>query len=406
MTSKHTPEITKSERAQLLGKAAELAEQFAAVGAECDFANRFPVELVPLYKESGIAAAAVPRRYGGLGADIGTVCAIGRELSKGDPAIALSFNMHQTMVGIFRTTPSLDDDKRTAVMTKVATENAILCGPFSEARAGLAGLADTVAVPQPDGGWRITGKKNWSTLIEGADLIALNATITDADGNVPKDYREHVAQESMFIIPADAANISIDKTWDTLGMRATGSHTLVLDEVHVGPETYAGNFRQGLIGEAEWAALGFAGVYLGLAEKAYFEAREALKKKHLGATASGQDTDVKQLGYVQHGLGRMYTTIAIAARAMEQTAQIAIDGADGDWPVVMRKANWDIAKVATTEAAISVTDEALRLVGGAAFRRGNVLERMFRDARAGLLHSFATDQLYDHVGKSEFGLTG
>ncbi|GAA3523059.1 acyl-CoA dehydrogenase family protein [Amycolatopsis ultiminotia] len=404
--SKHTPEITAAERALILEKAAGLAEQFAAVGKDCDVANRFPVELVPLYKESGIASAAVPKRHGGLGADIGTVSAIGRELAKGDPAIALSFNMHQTMVGIFRTTPSLDEDKRAALLARIAEEDLLLCGPFSEARAGLSGLADTVAVPQPDGGWRITGKKNWSTLIEGCDLIALNATITDPDGAIPEDYHEHAERESMFIVPVGSPGVSIDKTWDTLGMRATGSQTLVLDEVFAGPDAYGGNFRQGLVGEAEWAALGFAGVYLGLAEKAYFEAREFLKKKHLGATASGQDTDVKQLGYIQHGLGRMYTSIVVTARVLQQTAQTAIDGADDPWPASMRKANWDIAKVNATETAISVTDGALRLVGGASFRRGNVLERLFRDARAGLLHSFGTDQLYDHVGKAEFGLLG
>jgi alkylation response protein AidB-like acyl-CoA dehydrogenase len=67
---------------------------------------------------------------------------------------------------------------------------------------------------------------------------------------------------------------------------------------------------------------------------------------------------------------------------------------------------WDTAKVVTTEAAISVTDQGLRLVGGASFRRGNVLERLFRDARAGILHSFSTDQVYDTFGRYEFGLLG
>jgi alkylation response protein AidB-like acyl-CoA dehydrogenase len=53
-----------------------------------------------------------------------------------------------------------------------------------------------------------------------------------------------------------------------------------------------------------------------------------------------------------------------------------------------------------------VTDQGLRLVGGASFRRGNVLERLFRDARAGILHSFSTDQVYDTLGRYEFGLLG
>jgi alkylation response protein AidB-like acyl-CoA dehydrogenase len=404
--NKHTPEITETERTDILAKARELAKELDVIGRECDADNRFPTETVPLYRSSGIAAAAVPRRYGGLGADIWTTSLIGRELAKGDPAIALSFNMHQAMVGIFRGTPALSEEARARVLSRVASEGTIICGPFSEARAGLAGLADTVAVPDPRGGWRITGKKNWSTLVEGADVIALNATVTDADGKLPEDFREHAARESLFIIPAGLENISIDRTWDTLGMRATGSQTLVLDGVYASPETYGGNFRQGLVGEAEWAAILFGGVYLGLAEKAFAETREALKRKHLGATASGQDTDIKQLGYVQHSLGKMRAEIEVAARTIEATALIAIEDREIDGPPPARKAMWDLAKVATTEAAISVTDQALRLVGGAAFRHGNVLERLFRDARAGILHSYSTDQLYDTFGRYELGLLG
>jgi alkylation response protein AidB-like acyl-CoA dehydrogenase len=180
----------------------------------------------------------------------------------------------------------------------------------------------------------------------------------------------------------------------------------VLDGVYAPPETYGGNFRQGLVGEAEWAAVLFGGVYLGLAEKAFAEAKEALKKKHLGATAGGQDTDIKQVGYVQHALGRMRAEIEIAARVIELTARMAIEDREIDGPIPARKAMWDVAKVATTEAAISVTDQAVRLVGGSAFRRGNVLERLFRDARAGFLHSYSTDQLYDTFGRYELGLLG
>jgi alkylation response protein AidB-like acyl-CoA dehydrogenase len=396
---KHTPEITLAERAKLLDKARELAVDFDAIGAECDAANRFPTEMVPLYRDSGIAAAAVPRKYGGWGADIWTTSLIGRELAKGDPGIALSFNMHQAMVGIFRGTPALSDEARARALTDVAESGSIICGPFSEVRAGLADT-DTDAVPDPRGGRRLTGKKNWSTLVEWSDVIALNVTVTDEHGKLPDDFREHAARESSFIIAAGSPGIAIERTWDTLGMRATGCQTLVLDDVYAPPPTYGGNFRQGLVGEAEWAAILFGGVYLGLAGKAFAATRDALKKKHLGATAAGADTDVKQVGYVQHALGRMRGEIEIAARTIESTALMAIEGRDVGEAAPARKAMWDLAKVATTEAAISVTDQGRRR--GVAV----VLERLFRDARAGILHSFSTDQLYDTFGRLELGLLG
>jgi alkylation response protein AidB-like acyl-CoA dehydrogenase len=404
--NKHTPEITPDEKANLLEEAKQLAKTWAAIGQECDADNRFPTETVEPYKQSAITAMAVPRKYGGLGADIHTAALVARELAKGDPAIALAYNMHQAMVGIFRNTPALDQDVRASILTRVGRDRAILCGPFSEARAGLSGLADTVAVPDGNGGWRITGKKSWSTLVLGSDLIALNATVTDPDGSVPEDFREHAKREATFIIPSDSPNLTVDHTWDTMGMRATGSHTLVLDGTPATAEMYGGNFRQGLVGEAEWAAMGFAGVYLGLADKAYEEAREILKVKHLGATLGGQDTDIKQVGYVQHALGRMRTQIEIAERVLDATGQIAVDGRYEEWPAAARKPKWDTVKVVTTEAAMSVTDEAFRLVGGSSFRRGHVLERLYRDARAGYLHSFTTNQLYDYLGRYELGLIG
>jgi len=403
--NKHTPEITPDEKADLLDQAEQLAKTWAAIGQECDAENRFPTETVEPYKQSAVIAMAVPKRYGGLGADIHTASQVARVLAKGDPSIALAYNMHQAMVGIFRNTPALDEDVRAWIMTAVARERKILCGPFSEARAGLSGLADTVAVPDGDG-WRITGKKNWSTLVLGSDLIALNATVTDPDGSLPDDFREHAKREAVFIIPNDSPNLTVDHTWDTMGMRATGSHTLVLDGTPATREMYGGNFRQGLIGEAEWAAMGFGGVYLGLADKAYEEAREILKAKHLGATMSGQDTDVKQVGYVQYALGRMRTQIEIASRVIDATGQIAVDGRYEEWEAAERKPRWDTVKVVTTETAMSVTDEAFRLVGGSSYRRGHVLERLYRDARAGYLHSFTTNQLYDYFGRYELGLVG
>lgn len=406
MSHKHTPEITPDEREQALSSARDLAKKFEAIGGQCDVENRFPTESVAWYKESGLATIAVPRKFGGLGADILTTALVGLELAKGDPGITLAYNMHQSMVGIFRGDLAMDEDVRENILTKVGRELQLLCGPFSEARAGLSGLADTTAVPDPEGGWRISGKKNWATLIDGADLIALNATVTDEDGKLPADFREHAKREACFIIPKALPGVSVDRTWDTLGMRATGSHTLVLDNVHALPIHYGGNFRTGLIGEAEWAAILFAGVYLGLGEKAYAEAVDFVKKKHTGATLSTQDSAAVQIGYIQHRLGRMRYELDVAQRVLDATGQIAIDKADADWPTAGRKAKWDVAKVASTETAISVTDQGMRLMSGSGFRRGQVMERLFRDARAGIMHSFGTDQLFDFYGRLELGLLG
>lgn len=400
-TGKHEVEITREESDALIARAVELAKAFDRVGASADADNRFPTELVPLYKESGLVDLAVPKRYGGKGGDIWTVTRVSMELAKGDPACALAFNMHQTMVGIFR--GLLDEPTKERVFRGIVEDRDIVCGPFSEDRAGLMGLADTIAIPDGDG-WIIRGQKTWATLCLGADVVAFNATITGADGTLPAAYADHAAAEAVFVIRKDLPGVSIKETWDTMGMRATGTHTLVFDDVRIGPETYGGDFRGGLFAEFEWASLTFSGVYIGLAYKAYEYTRDKLRTKSLGATQAGQDVALRDIGFNQSNLGRTLVDIETAYRALETTARILEEGRDAAWDPAARLAYIDVTKVATTEAAIRATDAGLRLIGGSAFRRGQPLERLYRDARAGPFHPLTTEQAYDLIGRAELGL--
>ncbi len=398
VVDKHAIEMTDREQRDAIERARELAVEFRPFSERSDREGRFPLETVALYKDAGFADLAVPKRYGGQGGDIWTVAQVSRELAKGDSSASLAYNMHQSMVGIFRGSTALTEDARARLMRSVVEGRLLLCGPFSEARAGLSGLADTVAVPSPDGGWKLTGRKNWATLCEGSDLVSTNATITDADGNLPDTHEGRLAAESTFIFPTRTPGVTVEHTWDTLGMRGSGSDTMVFAEAPVPAEAYAGNFRAGLLGEAEWASLLFGAVYLGVAERALEELVPILRKKHTGMTAASSDTAVKDSGSVQHELGRARATVDAAARAIETSARMVIDGRAPSGDPLARKAFLDVTKVATTEAAILATDIGCRLVGGPAFRRGHVLERLFRDARAGYNHSFGTRQLYDALG--------
>ncbi len=403
--AKHDIEITQAERDELIGRARKLAEKFAELGPAADEKNELPLELVPLYKESGLARLIVPKKYGGFGADLWTVALVEKELaSYGDPAITLSFNMHHVMIGIFR--DLLEEGARARLFKQVVENDALLSGPFSEERAGFSTIADTVAVPDGNGGWLVSGKKNWATFIEGADIVTFNATITDADGKVPEDYKKHAARESVFMVPMTAPGISIKRTWDTFSMRASGTQTCVFDKVPVPAEGFGGPFRTGLIGEMEWVTFPFAGVYLGIADRAYRLVRDSLAKKSLGHTVSGDNVMVRDVGHVQHQLGQALVELEMAERVVQGTAAIMTAGGDAAWGAAERPARLSIAKIAATEAAVKVTDIAMRLTGGGAIRRGGPLERAFRDARAGIYHPLSGDAVYELLGKSQLGVLG
>lgn len=400
-TGNHVVEMSEAEQEAAVQAARDLASEFDRVGKQADEDNQFPFELVPLYKEAGLAGISVPKKYGGGGGDIWTLTRISFELAKGDPACALAFNMHHVMVGILK--GLMPEEAQELWLTRVASEQLLMCGAFSEARAGFTGLADMTATPNEDG-FKVNGKKTWATLSEAADLATFNATVVNEDGSIPDDHMQRIARERVFICEKDTPGISIDRTWDTHGMRATGTQTLVFDDAVVPTSAEVGDMRMGLTGEFEWAALLFSGVYWGLAEKAYQATREILIDKSLGATATAADTTLRDVGWVQHGLGEMKVKCEIAGRVLEDTAKILTEGRDAEWSPLARPGMLDVVKVASTGAAQDVTKSGMRLVGGSTFRRGNMLERLYRDALSGLYQPLTTDATYEHLGKFELGL--
>jgi alkylation response protein AidB-like acyl-CoA dehydrogenase len=400
--SKHVVEMSTQEQERAVDVARELAPEFDKVGKEGDQANEFPFSLVPLYKESGLVGIGVPKKYGGGGADIWTLSRISYELAKGDPACALAFNMHQVMVGILR--GLMSEKQQDRWMSLIAAENKLMCGAFSEERAGLTGLADTVAKPTSGGAYEISGRKVWATLSEAADIATFNATVTDEDGALPQDHQQRIARDSVFIVDKDTPGVSIIRTWDTHGMRATGTQTLAFDSARVAGDALVGDMRGGLFQQFEWAAMLFGGVYLGLTEKAYDATREILLEKSLGATMAGADLPLREVGFVQHGLGEMKVKLETSKRVLEMTCRMLIEGRDAGWHPMARPALIDVVKAVTTQNAVFVANSGMRLVGGSTFRRGHVLERLYRDSRSGPFQPMTTDQTYDHLGKFELGL--
>jgi alkylation response protein AidB-like acyl-CoA dehydrogenase len=390
---------TEQERAVQLAR--DLAPEFDKVGEQADNENQFPFSLVPLYKEAGFPGLGVPKKYGGGGADIWTLARVSYELAKGDPACALAFNMHQVMVGILK--GLMPEEQQEEWMTRIASEQLLLCGAFSEERAGFTGLADMTAVPS-NGSFTVNGRKVWATLSEAADLATFNCTVTDEDGSIPEDHMQRMARERVFICEKGNPGISVIRTWDTHGMRATGTQTLAFDDAVIPASAEVGDMRMGLTAEFEWAAMLFGGVYWGLSEKAYEATRKILVEKSLGATAAASDVPLRQVGFVQHGLGEMKVKTEISGRVLEMTCAMLREARDAAWSPIARPALIDVVKVVTTGNAQFVTSSGMRLVGGSTFRRGHVLERLYRDARSGQFQPLTTDATYDHLGKFELGL--
>ena len=397
--------MTDAELETVMDRARSVSAFFREIGPKYDAENTFAYPSIKPFKESRLGAVPVGKEFGGLGGDLLTTSKVVTELSRGDSAIALAYNMHYIMVGI---AGSLMSEKQNKYWLARVADGDLMFGPFSEQRAGFSGLADMRAVPQPGGGWKLYGKKTWGTLAEAADIITTNATITDADGNLPDDFQERVNAESFFIgdfkVDSDGRGdgIRIEKTWNALGMHATGTQVIHFEGYPVPEENFICEWRTGAFGVLEWASLMFASIYYGMQLRILEESRAVLSKKTLGATFGAlvaEDTKVARVGHIIDGIGDMASRTELSRRVLHQTIRDLAEGRDDEWPLELRFPYIGLAKTFIADNVMHMSRHAMSMVGGSSFRKGTIFERLYRDAAASMFQPLNADQSRTYIGE-------
>ncbi|WP_059021356.1 acyl-CoA dehydrogenase family protein [Mycobacterium sp. M26] len=398
-------DMTDEEFAPYFAKAQEVSQFFREIGPKYDQENTFAYPSVDVFKKSGLGALPVPKEYGGAGGNILHVSKVVSEMSRGDSAITLAYNMHYIMVGI---AGNLMSEEQKKVWLGRVADGSLIFGPFSEKRAGFSGLADMRAVPQPGGGWKLYGKKTWGTLSEAADIITTNATETNSDGELPDTFDGRVAAEKLFVgdFKVDENGIGdgvrIEKTWNALGMHATGTQVIHFDGYYVPEDGFICPWRAGAFGVLEWASLMFASIYLGMQYRILEETVAKLSKKHLGATFGAivaADTEVKNIGHIVDGIGEMATKVELSKRVVYQTCEDLIHGRDKNWAPELRFPYLGIAKTFTSENVMHMAKRAMSMVGGESFRKGTIFERLYRDSAASMFQPLNADQTQTYIGE-------
>src|SRR5580700_2886021 len=359
--------MTDTELEIVLFKASALSAFFREIGPKYDEENTFAYPSIRAFKDSGLGAVPVPKHYGGLGGDLLTTSKVVAELSRGDSAITLAYNMHYIMVGI---AGGLMSESQNKYWLGRVADGDLIFGPFSEQRAGFSGLADMRAVPQRGGGWRLYGKKTWGTLCEAADIITTNATITDADGNLPDDFAERVNAESFFIGDfkvdenGQGDGVRIEKTWNALGMHATGTQVIHFDGYYVPEENFICEWRSGAFGVLVAA-----------------------------------DTKVATVGHIIDGMGDMASRVELSRRVLYQTCRDIAEGRDDEWPIELRFPYIGLAKTFIADNVMHMSRQAMSLVGGSSFRKGTIFERLYRDSAASMFQPLNADQTRTYIGE-------
>lgn len=373
-------------------KARELASRFAERAARHDREGSFPFENFDELRAAGFLALTVPRRFGGHEASLTTFLRCQEELARGDGSTALALNMHLIRLGGEREQPTYPA-RWFEEMCRGAVEHGWLCNTVAT-EDGLGspaggGLPATVAAARPGGGWVLRGRKTWTTLAPLLHYFIVLARVDGADGERP--------EIANFMVLRDDPGLRIVETWDSLGMRATGSHDVVFEGVPLGGDRLLGRRAWGTTesggrGTAAWFALGVAATTIGVAQAARdYAVAFARERTPSGLRTIREHPGVRmRIARIDLLLQRSRALVFDAAAAWEQQASDGMPPAD-------RVA---VAKVDTLNSCIEAAELAMRVVGGVSLQRSRPIERYFRDVRAALHNPPLEDRALEQLARS------
>jgi len=381
------PALAAAQQAVVDRVARITREKIAPRAAEYDAAGANPVESWRELAREGFLAAAIPRTYGGLGLDTPTYIAVIRAIAAGCASTAMTVHMHST---VMRFIDALATPAQKRRYYAEVVEHGRLFGSWgSEPAVSLSRtfLMET-AVTQDGGDWVVNGVKYFCTMALGASYYMVWCAL---DGGT--DMGKSLLQ---VLVPAGAAGMATDGKWDTLGMRATFSPSVSFKEVRVPAEAALGDPGAATrVGVVEGFALGYAAVYLGIAQSSLAFAIDYAKQR----VVKPENIPVAYDPTVQRHVGELSAHLDAALLVLAQSAE-GWDSADP----LERGVLANRAKYLATEVSLEVTSKVIQIVGGRGAYRDYPAERAFRDVRTSTLMPPTMDRMLEAIGKNALGL--
>jgi len=355
-----------------------LGPQLEASGAACDRDGSFVADNLSLLQQHGFFALAVPTEFGGGGLLVDELCDMLRALGRycGSTALTLAMHTHQVAAAAWRWRHQGAPTE--GLLRKVAGEGARMVSSGASDWLAGGGVATKV-----EGGFRIQARKAFASGSLAGDLLGTSAVYDDPEAGPTVLH---------FALPLKAEGVGIAETWDTLGMRGTGSHDVMVDHVFIPDAAVSGRRAAG-----PWhplfhlvSMLAFPliySVYTGVADAARDLALDMARKK------AGDTLTVLAAGELQTahaGLDALWTAlVAVSA------------GAPGEATTdrVMK------LRTLTGQAALRVGTLALETAGGAGFYRSAGLELRFRDLQGTRFHPLRKREQQLYSGRHALGLS-
>jgi butyryl-CoA dehydrogenase/short/branched chain acyl-CoA dehydrogenase len=330
-----------------------------------DEEGKFRKDLLREMFELGLMGIDIQEQYGGQGGSFFQSILAIEELAKVDPSASVIVDVQNTLVSnAIERWANAEQKKK--YLSRLAT-GSVGAYALSEQGSGSDAFALTTRALQHGGEYRISGRKLWITNAAEADIFLIFATVDPAAG-----YRGITC----FLIERGTPGFQVGKKEDKLGIRASSTCELILDDVHAGREQVMGETGKGYkiaIETLNEGRIGIAAQMLGLAEGALDHAlMHARERKQFG----------KRIGDfqgVQFELAEMATRVE-ASRLMTYNAARLRDAGQ---PFVTQAA---MAKYFCSLVAEEVASQAVEILGGVGFTKDYPVEKLYRDAKIGRIY--------------------
>ncbi|SFR73257.1 Acyl-CoA dehydrogenase [Agromyces sp. CF514] len=372
----------------------DLLERFRERAARYDRDNVFFDDDLAELQQVGYLRALVPTAHGGLGWGLDDAVRGQMRLAGAAPATALAVNMHLVWTAVAKILADRGDDTLAFVQREAGAGEVFGFG-ISEAGNDLMLFGSrTEADPQPDGGYRYTGRKIFTSLSPAWTRLGTMGLDT-ASADSPKLVYGFIDRED--------PDVKVLDDWNTLGMRASQSRTTVLDGAYAAPDRIVRRLDPGpnadplVFGIFASFELLLASVYAGIGARAL----------DLAVAAAHRRTSMKRDGAPYAHDPDIRWRIADAALAQDalepQLLAVARD-LDG---LVDHGSKWFAklvgVKIRSTETAKQVVDQAVRVTGGSSYFAGSEVGRLYRDVLAGIFHPSDDESAHSTVANAWLG---
>ena len=356
----------------------ELGPAFAARADEYDEQNRFVAANFEELRKFRLFSAMVPVELGGGGLPYGEMSLLIQEIGRVCGSTALAFAMHQHLVAaaVFNYKKGRPGEK---LLRAVASGERVLVS--TGANDWLASNGSLQAV---DGGFLFSGRKSFASGCLAGDILVTSGQFEDpAEG----------WQVLHFPLSLKSQGVRIEETWNTMGMRGTGSHDVVIENAFVPADTISLRRPRGVY-HAVWNVV--LSVALPLISSAYVGIGQAAREIACRNAAKKDD------GLTSLLLGEMENELTTAEIALDSMRTIV---ADLNFEASVETANRIlIRKTLVTQGVIHATEKALEATRGAGYFRSKGLERLLRDAYAGQFHPLQPKRQHQFTGRLAMGL--